>query len=91
MNRNLGRSSKQVLGINADLLDRLFLANEDSIRGIQDRALLLVAYDTVRRCCKLVSLKAKHVKINIKNDSETASILLKKVKSIKIPRKNGCI
>jgi hypothetical protein len=41
------RSYSQASGINADTLDKLFLATDDSIRGIQDRALLLLAYDTL--------------------------------------------
>lgn len=81
MHRKLGRSAKQALGINGDLLDKLLLATEDSIRGIRDRALLLVAYDTLCRRSELVSLKVKDVKINIKNGSETTSILLRKSKT----------
>ncbi len=46
MHRKLGRSSKQATGINADTLGELILATEDFIR-VRDRALLLVAYDTL--------------------------------------------
>lgn len=67
MHRKLGRSSKQATGINADTLEKLILATEDSIRGIRDRALLLVAYDTLCRRSELVSLQVKDVKINMKN------------------------
>ncbi|WP_108507846.1 site-specific integrase [Polynucleobacter acidiphobus] len=81
MHRKLGRSAKQALGINGDLLDKLLLATENSIRGIRDRALLLVAYDTLCRRSELASLKVKDVKINIKNGSESASILLRKSKT----------
>lgn len=81
MHRKLGRSSKQALGINADLLDKFLMATEDSIRGIRDRALLLVAYDSLCRRSELVSLKVKDVKINIKNGGETSSILLRKSKT----------
>ena len=81
MHRKLGRSSKQALGINADLLDRLLLATEDSTRGIRDRALLLLAYDTLCRRSELVSLKVKDVKINLKNGSKTLSIFLRKSKT----------
>lgn len=81
MHRKLGRSSKQASGINADTLEKLLLATEDSIRGIRDRALLLVAYDTLCRRSELVSLRVKDVKINIKNGIETSSILLRRSKT----------
>lgn len=81
MHRKLGRSSSQAGSINADTLDKLLLTTDDSIRGIRDRALLLVAYDTLCRRSELVSLQVKDVKINIKNEIETSSILLRKSKT----------
>ena len=81
MHRKLGRSCSQAGGINADTLDKLILATDDSIRGIRDRALLLVAYDTLCRRSELVSLQVKDVKINMRNGVETSSILLRKSKT----------
>jgi len=81
MHRKLGRSSSQAGSINADILDKLILATDNSIRGIRDRALLLVAYDTLCRRSELVSLQVKDVKVNIKNNIETSSILLRKSKT----------
>jgi len=81
MHRKLGRSCSQAGSINADTLDKLLLATDDSIRGIRDRALLLVAYDTLCRRSELVSLQVKDVKINIMNSIETSSILLRKSKT----------
>jgi site-specific recombinase XerD len=81
MHRKLGRSAKQAGSINADTLDKLLLATDDSIRGIRDRALLLVAYDTLCRRSELISLQVKDVKINIKNGIKTSSILLRKSKT----------
>jgi site-specific recombinase XerD len=81
MHRKLGRSSKQAAGINANTLEKLLLATEDSMRGIRDRALLLVAYDTLCRRSELISLQVKDVKINIKNGIKTSSILLRKSKT----------
>ena len=81
MHRKLGRSSSQAGSINADTLDKFLLATDDSIRGIRDRALLLVAYDTLCRRSELVSLQVKDVKINMKNEIETSSILLRKSKT----------
>lgn len=81
MHRKLGRSSRQACGINVDALDKLLLATDDSIRGIRDRALLLVAYDTLCRRSELVSLQVRDVKMNNKNGIESSSILLRKSKT----------
>lgn len=81
MHRKLGRSSKQASGINANILEKMLSATDDSIRAVRDRALLLVAYDTLCRRSELVSLQVKDVKINIKNGIETSSILLRKSKT----------
>ena len=81
MHRKLGRSSSQASSINADTLEKMLLATDDSIRGIRDRALLLVAYDTLCRRSELVSLQVKDVKNNMKNRIETSSILLRKSKT----------
>jgi len=81
MHRKLGRSSSQAGGINADTLNKLLSATDDSIRGVRDRALLLVAYDTLCRRSELVSLQVNDVKINSKNGIETSSILLRKSKT----------
>lgn len=66
MHRKLGRTSSQANSINVDTLEKMLLATDNSIGGIRDRALLLVAYDTLCRRSKLVSLQVKDVKINIK-------------------------
>jgi len=66
MHRKLGRSSSQTCSTNADTLNKLLLAIDDSIRGIRDRALLLVAYDTLCRRSELVLLKVRNVKTILK-------------------------
>jgi site-specific recombinase XerD len=81
MHRKLGRSSSQAGSINIDTLDKLLSATDDSIRGLRDRALLLVAYDTLCRRSELVSLQVKDVKTTIKNGVESTSILLRKSKT----------
>jgi len=81
MHRKLGRSAKQAGSINLDILGQMLLATDDSIRGLRDRALLLVAYDTLCRRSELVSLQVKDVKITIKNGIESTSILLRKSKT----------
>jgi site-specific recombinase XerD len=47
MYRILGRYAKQAYGINRDLLDKMVAATDDSLRGFRDRAILLVAYDSL--------------------------------------------
>jgi len=81
MHRKLGRSAKQAGSINLDILDQMLLATDDSIRGLRDKALLLVAYDTLCRRSELVSLQVKDVKITIKNGVDSTSILLRKSKT----------
>jgi integrase len=81
MHRKLGRSAKQAGSINLGTLDKLLSATDDSIRGMRDRALLLVAYDTLCRRSELVSLQVKDVKITIKNGIENTLILLRKSKT----------
>ena len=81
MHRKLGRSAKQAGSINLDTLDKMLSATDDSTRGLRDRALLLVAYDTLCRRSELVSLQVKDVKITIKNGIESTSILLRKSKT----------
>ena len=81
MHRKLGRSAKQAGSINLDTLDKMLSATDNSIRGMRDRALLLVAYDTLCRRSELVSLQVKDVKITIKNGVESTSILLRKSKT----------
>lgn len=81
MHRKLGRSCSQAAGINVSTLDQMLLATDNSIRGIRDRALLLVAYDTLCRRSELVSLQVRDIKIHLQNGHQSASILLRKSKT----------
>jgi len=81
MHRVLGRNSRQACGIKADTLEKMLSATDNSMRGVRDRALLLVAYDTLCRRSELVSLQVKDVKIIVENEIETSSILLRKSKT----------
>ncbi|QDC46208.1 hypothetical protein FIT71_04105 [Candidatus Methylopumilus universalis] len=63
MYRILGRYAKQAYGINKDLLDKMVAATDDSLRGFRDRAILLVAYDSLCRRSELVSLNVEDVLI----------------------------
>ena len=67
MYRTLGRYAKQAYGINKNLLDKMVAATDDSLRGIRDKAILLIAYDSLCRRSELVSLEVEDVLIE--NDS----------------------
>ena len=61
MYRKLGRASKQALGVTQPILEKLIDVTDDSLRGIRDRALLLLAYDSLCRRSELVSLRIEDI------------------------------
>ena len=61
MHRKLGRSSKQAPGVTHTVLEKLISVTDDSLRGIRDRALLLLAYDSLCRRSELVSLRIEDI------------------------------
>jgi len=77
MYRILGRYAKQAYGINKSLLDKMINATDDSLSGVRDKAMLLVAYDSLCRRSELVSLEFDDLTINDKD----ASVKLKLRKS----------
>ena len=76
--RQLGTRFDQAYPITRELLNRLLAACEDDLHGLRDRALLLVAYDSMRRRTELISLRAEDIEW-IPNTG--ASILLRKSKT----------
>ena len=62
MHRILGRAARQAQAVHAEELDQLLLAADDSLRGLRDRAFLLLAYDTLCRRSELVSLAVEDLK-----------------------------
>ena len=76
--RQLGTRFDQAYPITRALLTRLLAACEDDLHGFRDRALLLVAYDSMRRRTELISLRAEDIEW-IPNTE--ASILLRKSKT----------
>ena len=62
MHRLLGRASRQAQALHTEELERLLAATDDSIRGLRNRALLLVGYDTLCRRSELVSLDVEDLK-----------------------------
>lgn len=81
MHRKLGRAAKQAQGITSDILEKLLAATNSSPRGIRDRALLLVAYDTLCRRSELVSLDIEDVKATEKEGKPHTTILLRRSKT----------
>lgn len=61
MHRHLGRESSQAYGINKSLLDRMIAATSDDLRGVRDKALLSLAYDTLCRRSEIVSLDIEDI------------------------------
>jgi site-specific recombinase XerD len=70
MHRTLGCQSKQAYGITAPMLEKILESTENNLRGVRDRALLLLAYDSMCRRSELVSLKFDDI---ISNDLECLS------------------
>jgi integrase len=61
MHRHLGRASRQAYGINKDLLDKMIAVTSNDLRGIRDKAILSLAYDTLCRRSEIVSLDIKDI------------------------------
>ena len=81
MHRTLGRSSKQAFGITAPILEKMLAVTDKNLRGLRDRALLLLAYDGMCRRSELVSLKVTDINLTqIENVSEM-KIRLRKSKT----------
>jgi site-specific recombinase XerD len=64
MYRTLGRESKQAYGITNITLHKMISATDGNLRGIRDRALLLIAYDSLCRRSEMVSLQVEDLIIN---------------------------
>lgn len=69
MHRHLGRASSQAYGINKNLLDKMIASTDNSLRGIRDKAILLVAYDSLCRRSELVSLEFEDLVIDSNNEN----------------------
>lgn len=81
MHRKLGRASSQAQAITADVLEKLLASIDNSGRGIRDRALLLIAYDTLCRRSELVSLQIQDIHIIENNGKQHTTILLRRSKT----------
>ena len=76
--RALGTRQNQAYPINHALLTRLFACTGNDLRGLRDRALLLLAYDSMRRRGELVSLRIEDIEFL---DEQGASVLLRRSKT----------
>lgn len=82
IHRLLGRYSKQAHPINETILNQLLAVSGNTTRGIRNRALLLIAYDTLCRRSELVSLKVEDVQWHsVAPDSASSRILLRRSKT----------
>lgn len=76
--RQLGTRFDQAYPITRALLNRLLVVCEDDLHGLRDRALLMVAYDSMRRRSELISLRVEDIEWLPDNG---ALILLRKSKT----------
>jgi len=81
MHRRLGRASRQAHPVNKDTLAKMLAActangSKDALKTLRDRALLMVAYDTMARRSELVALRFE----DIGRSQEAAGIYLHKSK-----------
>lgn len=81
MHRKIGRYSKQALGVTSEILEKLIVVTEAGNRGARDRALLLIAYDSLCRRSELASLLIEDIKYVEKNKKIKASILIRRSKT----------
>ena len=64
MHRTIGRASKQAFGITASNLEKMISVTKSDSRGLRDKALLLLAYDSLFRRSELVSLRLNDIEYN---------------------------
>lgn len=76
--RQLGTRFDQAYPVTKALLDQLLATCGDDLHGRRDRALLLVAYDSMRRRSELIALRIEDIEWLA---DEGASILLRKSKT----------
>ena len=61
MHRKIGRFSRQANGITKEILEEIIAVTDNSLRGYRDRALLLIAYDTMCRRSELVNIRIDNI------------------------------
>lgn len=81
MHRTLGRCCQQAFGITAPILEKMLAVTDDNLRGIRDRALLLLAYDSMCRRSELVSLRVTDINLHQAANVSEMKIRLRKSKT----------
>lgn len=76
MHRKIGRFSRQANGITKEILEAMLSATDNSLRGHRDRALLLVAYDTMCRRSELVNIEVRNISQQSRHPNNTQSIVI---------------
>jgi len=78
MQRRHGRRQKQALGLTAHLRDQLIEAASRDPRGLRNRALIAVGYDTLCRSSEIAAMRLEHIR---RGANDTASILIPRSKA----------
>lgn len=78
ISRQLGCRFEQAYPVTRTVLDQLIQACSEDLRGLRNKALLLLAYDSLRRRSELVSLRLSDIDWL---PNQTCSILLRKSKT----------
>ena len=81
MHRTLGRYSQQAFGITVPILEKMLGATANNLRGYRDRALLLLAYDSMCRRSELVSLRIADIQVDKLDNQSQMKIRLRKSKT----------
>ncbi len=81
MHRTLGRQSKQAYGITEHILEKMLCATTNNLRGLRDRALLLLAYDSMCRRSEITSLKISDIRKDIVENQAQLKVRLRKSKT----------
>jgi site-specific recombinase XerD len=78
MHRTRGRRQAQAAGLSADLKAKLLAAADSDLRGLRNKAMIAVGYDTLCRRSELVALRAEDV---APLDGGSSSILIRRSKT----------
>ncbi|QWD11284.1 tyrosine-type recombinase/integrase [Polynucleobacter paneuropaeus] len=81
MHRALGRFSQQAFGITAPILEKMLGVTANNLRGARDRALLLLAYDSMCRRSEIVSLRIADIQIDKLENQFQMKVRLRKSKT----------
>ena len=83
MHRQIGRHCNQAHAINKSLLDKMLEATEENLRGVRDRALLQVAYDSLCRRSEITALQLEDLVVTHEPQTQkvSARILLRRSKT----------